>query len=372
MKNNAKTMNVGIIGCGGFVQGNHLPNTARNHNLRIRALCDLNEKILAELKEKYNPDYVTTDFRDIARDKDIRMVIIGTPPSFRVEPIKALAESGKHIYVEKPMSLGYKDSKEIVDIVRKNKIKLQVGFNRPYSRIMQEAKRIFKKIRKEDTLIYYRIVGESILWPRFHQNDVNSGKAITIIHETTHIFNLLNWLLDQVPLSVYAVGGQSDNNIITFTYSDKTCATILQGGCGTEAYPKERMEIFTDNKVLVMNEFISLECTRIPGENDQSFPLKSDPVRNRTEGVSWNDLRNELMVWRDKLTEEQIRYGYYYANRPCVNKGHYDALQAFYEAIINDTKPFNDEQQGALATIIGLEAVNSLRTGNPVKINCNF
>jgi len=365
-------MTIGIIGCGGFVQGNHLPNAHRNPHLRVKALCDLNQRILADLKEKYQPDYVTTDFRDIAADKDIRMAVLGTSPHVRVEPIRALAESGKHIYVEKPMSLGYEDSREIVDLARQNKIKLQVGFNRPYSRIMQEAKRIFRQMRKGETLIYYRIVGESILWPQFHQDAVNRGESLTIIHETTHIFNLINWLLDQSPLSVYAVGGPSDNNIITLTYPDQTCATILQGGCGTEAYPKERMEVFSDNRVLVMDDFVSLECTRIPGEKDQLFPLKSNPARNKTEGLSWTDLRHDLMAWRDTLTPRDIEKGYYYNARPCVNKGHYDALQALYEAIVNDTRPLTDEYEGAVATLLGLEAVNSLRTGAPVKLDFSF
>jgi myo-inositol 2-dehydrogenase/D-chiro-inositol 1-dehydrogenase len=184
-------MNIGIIGCGGFVQGNHLPNAHRNPNFRIRALCDLNEKLLEPLRDRYSPDYVTKDYLEIAFDQGIEAVIIGTSPSVRVEPIRAMAEKGKHIYVEKPMSLGYDDSKEIIEIIKKTGVKLQVGFNRPYSKIMQEAKRIFKKIRKGPTLIYYRIVGEFLLWPKFHQEAVASGRSITIIHETTHILKEL-------------------------------------------------------------------------------------------------------------------------------------------------------------------------------------
>ena len=365
-------MNVGIIGCGGFVQGNHLPNAHRNSNLKVRALCDLNESILQKLQPQYAPDYVTTDFRKIAADKEIEMAVIGTSPGFRVEPIRALAEAGKHIYVEKPMSLGYEDSREIVSIVRKTGVKLQVGFNRPYSKIMQECKRIFRKMRRGQTLIYYRIVGESILWPQFHQDAVNSGKSLTIIHETTHIFNLLNWLLDQSPLRVYAVGGPSDNNIITFTYPDETVATILQGGNGTEGYPKERMEVFSDNQVLVMDDFVELQCTQIPGEKDRLFPLKSNASGGKTEGVSWTQLRSELMSWRSRLTPEQIKVGYYYGSRPNVEKGHYAALQFLYEAVVNNTRPLTDEYQGALATVIGLEAVNSLRSGKPIDLNFDF
>lgn len=365
-------MNIGIIGCGGFVQGTHLPNAAQNPNFKIRALCDINQNTLQTLGNKYTVDYVSTDYHKLAKDNEIEMVIIGTSPAVRVEPIKALAEGGKHIYVEKPMSLGYEDSKDIVEIVKNTGIKLQVGFNRPYARIMQEAKRIFRKIRKGQTLIYYRIVGEARLWPQFHQDNVASGKSATIIHEATHIFNLLNWLLDQDPLRVYVVGGQSDNNVITFTYPDDTVATIVSGSCGTEAYPKERMEIFSDYKVLAMDDFVELECTQIPGEKDQVFPLKSNPAGNITDGLSWKQLREGLMSWRKKLTAEEIKKGYYYTTRPCVEKGHYAALQALYDSIKNNTPPLTDAYQGAVATITGLKAVESLQSGKPVDLDFGF
>lgn len=370
--NETAKMNIGFVGCGGFIQGNHLPNAAENPNFKIRALCDINAGILQKLKDKYTVDYVTADYHELAKDKEIEMVVIGTTPNVRVKPIKAMAEHGKHIYVEKPMSLGYEDSKEIVDIIKNTGVKLQVGFNRPYSRIMRETKRIFKKMRKGPTLVYYRIVGESRLWPQFHQDDVASGKSLTIIHETTHIFNLLNWLLDQDPVRVYTVGGKSDNNIITFTYPDETVATIVSGSCGTEAYPKERLEVFSDYKVLAMDNFVELECTQIPEEKDQLFPLKSNSLTNRTDGVAWKELRADLMTWRGRLTPENIKRGYYYGQRPDVDKGHYAALQTLCESIRNNTQPLTDAYQGAVATIVGLKAVESLQSGKPVDLDFSF
>lgn len=364
-----KPMNIAVVGCGGFAAGNHIPNARQNPHVHIRALCDLDERVLAKLDETYGPDYVCSDCRRIAADEGIEAVVLATPPSVRVGPIKALAEAGKHIYVEKPMSLGRKDSQEIAEIIARTGVKLQVGFNRPYARIMQEAKRIFRKIARKPTLISYRIVGENILWPQFHQDDVAAGRSNTIVHEATHIFDLLNWLTDRFPERIYAVGGASDNHIVTLAYPDETYATILSGSCGSEADHKERMEVFTDNKVLVMNGFVELECTRVPGESDQSFPLKSHPWRSLDERVTPPEIRKDLIAWRDALTDEDIAYGYYYHNRPNVEKGHADALEAFYQAIRNDTPIERDAVAGAAATITGIEAIRSLETGHPVDLD---
>jgi len=367
-----KIMNVGFVGCGGFTQGVHIPSVRNNPNFRIKALCDLNESILAELNTKYAPDYVTTDFNRIALDSNIEMVIIGTTPNVRVEPIRAMAEHGKHMYVEKPMSLGYEDSKIIVDIVNRTGVKLQVGFNRSYSAIMQQAKKVFKQIRKNTVLISYRIVGEDILWPKFHYDNVVSDKSNTIIHETTHIFDLLNWFTDSKPLRVYVIGGKSDNNILALEYPGNIYVSIVSGSCGTEAYPKEQMEVFTDNKVITMEDFVELRFTRIPGQQDMLFPLKSNPSRAQANSLSFSDLRHDLMKWRDALTCHDIEQGYYYHSRPCVDKGHKDALQFLYEAIRNNMPTQTDQYSGAVSTITGIEAVKSLHTGLPINLDFSF
>ena len=274
-----KNMKVGFIGCGGFVQGTHLPNIHKSSNLEVHALCDLDEIILSCLDKIYAPKYTTKNFLDIADDKDIEMVVISTSPNVRVDPIRTMAKAGKHIFVEKPMGLGVEDCKEILDIISDNGVKLQVGFNRPCSLIMQDTKRIYKKIVKGETLLSYRIVGEDILWPEFHCVNVKSGISNTIIHEIVHIFDLFNWLTDMNPLEMYTIGGHSDNNIISITYPNDIAAVIISGSNGTEAYPKERMEIYTDNKALIMDSFIELICRRIPGESDRCYPPKT-PLSN--------------------------------------------------------------------------------------------
>ncbi|MDD3926739.1 MAG: hypothetical protein PHT33_08795, partial [bacterium] len=188
----------------------------------------------------------------------------------------------------------------------------------------------------------------------------------TIVHELTHIFDLLNWLTESDPVSIYAVGGRSDNNVVTLVYPGGVAATIVSGGCGTEGYPKERMEIFSGNSALLMNDFVELECTRIDGEQDQCFPVKSNPGGKRD--LSGVELRNSLRRWRDNLTPEEIKIGYYYGTRVCVNKGHYEALDNLRQCIADERPVETDAYRGAVATIMGLKALESLRSGQAVEL----
>ncbi|MBI4026510.1 MAG: Gfo/Idh/MocA family oxidoreductase [Verrucomicrobia bacterium] len=148
-----RVLRVGFVGCGGFIRGNHLPNLAGEPGFKIRALCDLKQDVLDELRMVYSPDYVTTRFSDLANDKDLDLIIIGTSPHVRVSLIREAAIGGKAIFTEKPMSMGWDDTREILRILKAHPVPFMVGMNRPYSRIMQEVKRIFDKHRKGPTLI---------------------------------------------------------------------------------------------------------------------------------------------------------------------------------------------------------------------------
>lgn len=107
--------------------------------------------------------------------------------------------------MEKPLGMGWDDTREILRIFREHPVPCMVGMNRPYSKIMREAKRIFDKRRRGPTLISYRIVCEEILWPEHHRQALRSGQS-TILHELCHIFDLLNWLTGSLPETVYTVG----------------------------------------------------------------------------------------------------------------------------------------------------------------------
>jgi hypothetical protein len=130
------------------------------------------------------------------------------------------------------------------------------------------------------------------------------------------------------------------------------------------------MEVFSNHSALVMNDFVELECTRIPGEKDRQYPVKSNP--GGSENLSWIELREGLMAWRDALTPEEISTGYYYGTRPSVNKGHYDALEFLRKCVVEDRPTETNEWRGAVSTIMGLGALESLETGLPCRLDLDM
>lgn len=364
-----RVIRLGFIGTGGFVTGNHLPNAHRNPRLEVRALCDLRQDILQKLQAVYHPAYTTTDMRALCADPDLDAVVIGTRESVRVEPIRVAAEAGKHILVEKPMSVGPDDTREIVNLINRTGVFLTVGFNRPYSRPMQDMRKTFRRIRGGETLIHYRLVAEAQLWPEAYQRAVAGHEASTIVNEVTHIFDLLNWLCGDYPTAIFAAGGRSDNNVLVLEYPRRTTASIVSGSCGTEAYPKECLEIFTDYTALVMESFVEINSAGKHDCGDRTYPLGSDPLKDVAEGEGITPLRLKRRHWYAKIPPEDRKRGYYYTSRPSEDKGHYNELEYFRRCIVDNVPPETNHLSGAVATLTGLKALESLAARRMVDLD---
>jgi myo-inositol 2-dehydrogenase / D-chiro-inositol 1-dehydrogenase len=132
-------INIGQIGCGRIARDHDLPGTWRHDVARIVAVSDVDSKRMADGK-KLIEDYYTKkmgspyldvkqygDYREMLLNKDIDAVIISTPDHWHSQPAMEAALVGKHIYVQKPTSLTIKEGRQLVNVVNKSGVVLQLG-----------------------------------------------------------------------------------------------------------------------------------------------------------------------------------------------------------------------------------------------------
>jgi predicted dehydrogenase len=115
-----------VIGGGGWGR-NHVRNFAEIPSCRLKTVCDLNEKTLAAHLAAHKSIGVTTDARQVFADPQVHAVVIATdaPSHYRLA-CEAL-DAGKHVLVEKPMSLAPADAEDLVRRAETAKRILMVG-----------------------------------------------------------------------------------------------------------------------------------------------------------------------------------------------------------------------------------------------------
>lgn len=353
-----RILNVGVIGCGGFCKGNHIPNLLANPALRIRALCDLNTAVLAELKESFPVDYLTTDFQKIFADAQIDMVVCATKPDFRLPIMEAAIKTEKPLFVEKPLCFTKEDTFRMLEMMRGTKIPFMVGFNRPFSPMIQDAKRYFGQYcQNGNKTLIYRIIGEARIWPKSHYRAIIEEGESTLIHEGTHIFNLLNYLTGNYPLNVYTAGGGNVDNIVTLEYPGNTTAVIIAGDNSNIGFPKEYLEINAEYTTIAGYNFAELEVFTVGG---QHFNHKySYSVGKDIFTTDRREMETKLWEFRKNISKKDLEIGYYYDTQVMGNKGHIHELEAFRSCIVNGEPSPIDVRAGAAANFIAWSALES-------------
>jgi predicted dehydrogenase len=352
-------LKVGFVGCGGFTAGTHIPNVAGNPHFEIVGFCDLDSRRLDALAQSYQHRYVTTDMARLIADPEIDLVICGTKPDNRLPVMELALRHSKHLFVEKPLCYSKSDAAKMLALMRGAPGLFMVGYNRPFSPLMQDLKPFFQRHHRGNTTIVYRIVGEAQLWPERHYDAVVRRGESTILHEVTHIFDLLNWLTDSVPQRVYAAGGGNMDNIITLTYPENVTAVVIAGDNGTAGLPKERLEIHTNYGVIIGEEFVELTVRGFDGiALRRTYPYTvgaatfNDGIQGATERAG---------IWRQSITPAERTVGYYYERMVRPDKGHFQELEFFRRAIVSGTPSPVDIRRGVLANLIAWRVLESLK-----------
>ena len=125
-------INIGLIGCNG--QGfSNLSAFLRHPEVECLALCDIDESVLnrrASNVEKIRgnkPANLYRDWRKLIDNKDINLVIVGTPDHWHCIQMVAACEAGKDVYCEKPIGRTIEECNLMVKAATKYKSIVQVG-----------------------------------------------------------------------------------------------------------------------------------------------------------------------------------------------------------------------------------------------------
>jgi len=125
-------INVGLIGCNG--QGwSDLSEFLKHPEVECLALCDIDESVLnrraanvEKIKGK-KPANLYKDWRKLIENKDINLVIVGTPDHWHCMQMVAACEAGKDVFVEKPIGRTIEECNLMVKAAEKYKSIVQVG-----------------------------------------------------------------------------------------------------------------------------------------------------------------------------------------------------------------------------------------------------
>lgn len=254
---------VGLIGAGNFTGAVLLPALkAAGANLKaIASAGGLNATLLAK---QFGVAQSTTEYGQILTDPDVDLCVITTRHNSHARLTIEALQAGKHVFVEKPLAIYDDELPVIIQAQQESDRTVTVGFNRRFSPYVQKMKLLIGGSRSVDvpmnvvvTINAGAIPGDS--W--VHDRAIGGGR---ILGEVCHFVDLISFLTGSYVVSVClnAMGQRpsetSDSASLLLRYQNGSTGVVNYFSNGSKAYAKERIEVYSQERTLVLDNFRTL------------------------------------------------------------------------------------------------------------------
>lgn len=189
-----KKFSAAVVGLG-YWGPNILRNILEVDEFKDVYCCDINRLKLERMQKRFQIIKFEEKYENILKNNDIKCVFIATPPMTHYELARRAMENGKNVYIEKPMTTSSKEAEKLIEIAKKNSLKLIVGHTFEFSPAVEKLEELIKDGVLGD--IYF--ISMSRINLGIHQKDIS-----VIWDLAPHDFSILFRLLNESPCRISA------------------------------------------------------------------------------------------------------------------------------------------------------------------------
>jgi myo-inositol 2-dehydrogenase/D-chiro-inositol 1-dehydrogenase len=197
---------VGLVGYGAWGR-HHARAIASVPQTELAAICSRSPENAAEARKDHPAAAIYADYREMLEREPLELCDVVLPSDLHYDVSRAVLESGRHLLLEKPMTLSVGKCRELIDLARGRDRVLAIGHELRLSSLWGKVK----------SLVDDGAIGEPLyllieLWRRPYRLGTTGWRydiarvGSWILEEPIHFFDLARWYLSGVgdPVSVYA------------------------------------------------------------------------------------------------------------------------------------------------------------------------
>ncbi|MHA8104527.1 bi-domain-containing oxidoreductase [Aquirufa nivalisilvae] len=260
---------IGIIGAGNFTKMTMMP-ALKNSGAQYKYISSAGGLTAKSLANKYGFEFSTTDYHQILQDEEVDLVLITTRHDAHAQMVKESLQAGKHVFVEKPLAINEEQLEDIRQVYQSKEasLTLTVGFNRRFSPFIRQAKTLLGG--STDSLNIIATMNAGFIPADVWVQDLQVGGG-RIVGEACHFIDLIVYLTGSkvAEVTMSALGKnpteQTDNAIITLKFENGSQGVINYFANGSKAYAKERIEVYSQGRTLIVDNFRKLSAYGFKG-----------------------------------------------------------------------------------------------------------
>ncbi|MFE0641903.1 bi-domain-containing oxidoreductase [Streptomyces sp. NPDC058877] len=244
-----------FVGAGNYATSMLLPHLAQRDGVELSTVVTTTALSATNAQRKFGFARATTDLDAVLGDPSVDAVFVVTRHSSHAELTRKALLAGKTVFVEKPLALTEEELAGVLAAVEESgNDRLQVGFNRRFAPLLQEARKQFGARTGPASLRYLVNAGRLQHGSWYLQQ---STEGTRFAGEGGHFVDTASWLLDADPTSVYAVATPGNEDLqVVLDYPDGSTATLSYVTSGPSGFPKETLDLVADGRALRLDDFV--------------------------------------------------------------------------------------------------------------------
>ncbi len=266
---------IGFIGSGNYATSILIPSF-RNAGARLKVVASAQGLSSVLAARKFGVEQATTNTSELFEDPDVNTIVIATRHNTHAAFVIKALESGKNVFVEKPLCMSLEELSKIEQAYQENIGKglariVMVGYNRRFAPQVQKMEQLLDGVKAPKAFIMTVNAGQIPLEHWTQDPETGGGR---IIGEACHFIDLLRFL-SRNPITSWRVSPMKaptrDTVSIELRFGDGSIGSIHYFANGSKKFPKERLEVFCEGRILQLDNFRKLYGYGWPGFNKMNL-----------------------------------------------------------------------------------------------------
>jgi predicted dehydrogenase/threonine dehydrogenase-like Zn-dependent dehydrogenase len=284
-------LGLGVLGAGNYASAVFLPAIQKVGGIPRIGIASSTGLSAQNASRRFNFKYASSSEEEILNDPNINVIAILDRHEHHARQVLEALQRGKHVYCEKPLAIRNEELEQITSALRESSKQvapplLTVGFNRRFAPMAIRLKN-FLEGRSEPLIAHYRVnAGYLPLSHWLHNAHQGGGR---IIGEGCHFIDFLTFLIGSPPTQVSAHSlpdgkrYRQDNVIMNFSFEDGSLGSVAYLANGAKNFPKERVEVFSEGRVALLDDFRMLELV----QGDKRKVFRSRLRQDKGHRAAW-------------------------------------------------------------------------------------
>jgi predicted dehydrogenase len=247
-------ISIGFVGAGNYASSMLLPHLAKLSAVSLAHVATTKSLSAVNAQKKFGFVTASTDSDSVFGDESIDAIFLVTRHATHAKLVCRALETGKAVFVEKPLALTREETDLIAEAVEKTgNDRLMVGFNRRFAPLLTTMKKGFGTAAATASTRYLVNTGP-LAKDSWYLNEEAEGSRFT--GEGGHFVDTLSWWADSLVTEVYAVRGPEKGDVqATFRFANGASGTIAYLTGGNARFPKETLDATGGGRSVRLDNF---------------------------------------------------------------------------------------------------------------------